>query len=85
MEWIEAISNVGFPIALSFLLLWYINKKDEQYVSKLTEIESEIDETRTQTTEALTKVNDALVNNTAVISQNTELLKTLMGKIGDGK
>ena len=81
MEMIDIISSVGFPIAMCLVLLWYINKKDEQYISQLAKIEQEVDETRAQTTEALTKVNTALVNNTSVIESNTELLKSFMAKL----
>ena len=81
MEMIDIISSVGFPIAMCLVLLWYINKKDEQYISQLAKIEQEVDETRAQTTEALTKVNTALVNNTSVIESNTELLKSFMAQL----
>ena len=81
MEMIDIISSVGFPIAMCLVLLWYINKKDEQYISQLAKIEQEVDETRAQTTEALTKVNTALVNNPSVIESNTELLKSFMAKL----
>ena len=81
MEMIDIISSVGFPIAMCLVLLWYINKKDEQYISQLAKIEQEVDETRAQTTEALNKVNTALVNNTSVIESNTELLKSFMAKL----
>ena len=81
MEMIDIISSVGFPIAMCLVLLWYINKKDEQYISQLAKIEQEVEETRAQTTEALTKVNTALVNNTSVIESNTELLKSFMAKL----
>lgn len=81
MELIDVISSVGFPIAMCLVLLWYINKKDEQYLTQLAKIEQEVDETRTQTTEALTKVNTALINNTNVIERNTDLLKSFMAKL----
>ena len=84
MEMIDIISSVGFPIAMCLVLLWYINKKDEQYISQLAKIEQEVDETRAQTTEALAKVNTALVNNTTVIESNTDLLKSFMVKL-EGK
>ena len=81
MEMIDIISSVGFPIAMCLVLLWYINKKDEQYITQLAKIEQEVDETRAQTTEALTKVNTALINNTSVIERNTDLLKSFMTKL----
>ena len=81
MEMIDIISSVGFPIAMCLVLLWYINKKDEQYISQLAKIEQEVDDTRAQTTEALTKVNTALINNTSVIERNTDLLKSFMTKL----
>ena len=84
MEMIDVISSVGFPIAMCLVLLWYINKKDEQYITQLAKIEQEVDETRAQTTEALTKVNTALINNTSVIERNTDLLKSFMLKL-EGK
>ena len=84
MEIIDVISSVGFPIAMCLVLLWYINKKDEQYITQLAKIEQEVDETRAQTTEALTKVKTALVNNTIVIERNTDLLKSFMAKL-EGK
>ena len=84
MEMIDVISSVGFPIAMCLVLLWYINKKDEQYLTQLAKIEQEVDETRAQTTEALTKVNTALINNTSVIERNTDLLKSFMLKL-EGK
>lgn len=79
---INVISTVGFPIAMCLVLLWYINKKDEQYITQLDKLENELDETKNQTTEALTRVNTALVNNTNVIEKNTELLRTIMQKMG---
>ena len=81
MEMIDIISSVGFPIAMCLVLLWYINKKDEQYITQLAKIEQEVDDTRAQTTEALTKVNTALINNTSVIERNTDLLKSFMTKL----
>ena len=81
MEMIDVISSVGFPIAMCLVLLWYINKKDEQYITQLAKIEQEVDDTRAQTTEALTKVNTALINNTSVIERNTDLLKSFMTKL----
>ena len=84
MEIIDVISSVGFPIAMCLVLLWYINKKDEHYITQLAKIEQQVDETRAQPTEALTKVNTALVNNTIVIERNTDLLKSFMAKL-EGK
>ena len=77
----NVVSTLGFPIAMCLVLLWYINKKDEQYVTQLAKLEEEIDETREQTTKALTEVNTALVNNTNVIDKNTALLASIMQKL----
>ena len=77
------ISSVGFPIAMCLVLLWYINKKDEQYVEQLTEMESELDSVKMETTKALVEVNTSLMNNTRVIERNTEVLDNIGKKLGD--
>lgn len=79
---ITMISNVGFPIAMCLFLLWYINKKDTDFISKLEAVETELDTVRLETTKALAEVNTALVNNTAVISRNTEVLDKITDKLG---
>jgi hypothetical protein len=80
---ISIISSVGFPIAMCLVLLWYINKKDEQYVNQLTEMENELDSVKMDTTKALVEVNTSLMNNTRVIERNTEVLNNLSKKLGD--
>lgn len=80
---VSIISSVGFPIAMCLVLLWYINKKDEQYVNQLTEMENELDSVKTDTTKALVEVNTSLMNNTRVIERNTEVLNNLSKKLGD--
>ena len=80
---ISIISSVGFPIAMCLVLLWYINKKDEQYVEQLTEMENELDSVKMDTTKALVEVNTSLMNNTRVIERNTEVLNNLSKKLGD--
>lgn len=34
----QLISNVGYPIAMSLILLWYINSKEEKQNALLLEI-----------------------------------------------
>ena len=80
---VSIISRVGFPIAMCLVLLWYINKKDEQYVEQLTEMESELDSVKMETTKALVEVNTSLMNNTRVIERNTEVLDNISKKLGD--
>lgn len=80
---VSIISSVGFPIAMCLVLLWYINKKDEQYVEQLTEMESELDSVKMETTKALVEVNTSLMNNTRVIERNTEVLDNISKKLGD--
>lgn len=80
---VSIISSVGFPIAMCLVLLWYINKKDEQYVNQLTEMESELDSVKMDTTKALVEVNTSLMNNTRVIERNTEVLDNISKKLGD--
>lgn len=80
---VSIISSVGFPIAMCLVLLWYINKKDEQYVNQLTEMENELDNVKMDTTKALVEVNTSLMNNTRVIERNTEVLNNLSKKLGD--
>lgn len=77
----NVVSALGFPIAMCLVLLWYINKKDEQYIAQLAKLEEEIDDTREQTTKALTEVNTVLVNNTNVIDKNTAMLASIMQKL----
>lgn len=79
---VSIISSVGFPIAMCLVLLWYINKKDEQYVEQLTEMESELDSVKMETTKALVEVNTSLMNNTRVIERNTEVLDNISKKLG---
>ena len=80
---VSIISSVGFPIAMCLVLLWYINKKDEQYVNQLTEMENELGNVKTDTTKALVEVNTSLMNNTRVIERNTEVLDNISKKLGD--
>ncbi len=80
---VSIISSVGFPIAMCLVLLWYINKKDEQYVNQLTEMENELDNVKMDTTKALVEVNTSLMNNTRVIERNTEVLDNISKKLGD--
>lgn len=80
---VSIISSVGFPIAMCLVLLWYINKKDEQYVEQLTEMENELDSVKMETTKALVEVNTSLTNNTRVIERNTEVLDNISKKLGD--
>ena len=80
---VSIISSVGFPIAMCLVLLWYINKKDEQYVEQLTEMESELDSVKMETTKALVEVNTSLMNNTRVIERNTEVLDNISKKLND--
>ena len=79
---VSIISSVGFPIAMCLVLLWYINKKDEQYVDQLTEMENELDSVKMDTTKALVEVNTSLMNNTRVIERNTEVLDNISKKLG---
>ena len=79
---VSIISSVGFPIAMCLVLLWYINKKDEQYVDQLTEMENELDSVKMETTKALVEVNTSLMNNTRVIERNTEVLDNISKKLG---
>ena len=79
---VSIISSVGFPIAMCLVLLWYINKKDEQYVEQLTEMENELDSVKMDTTKALVEVNTSLMNNTRVIERNTEVLDNISKKLG---
>ena len=79
---VSIISSVGFPIAMCLVLLWYINKKDEQYVEQLTEMEAELDSVKMDTTKALVEVNTSLMNNTRVIERNTEVLDNISKKLG---
>ena len=80
---VSIISSVGFPIAMCLVLLWYINKKDEQYVEQLTEMENELDSVKMDTSKALVEVNTSLMNNTRVIERNTEVLDNISKKLGD--
>ena len=80
---VSIVSSVGFPIAMCLVLLWYINKKDEQYVEQLTEMENELDSVKMDTTKALVEVNTSLMNNTRVIERNTEVLDNISKKLGD--
>lgn len=80
---VSIISSVGFPIAMCLVLLWYVNKKDEQYVNQLTEMENELDSVKMDTTKALVEVNTSLMNNTRVIERNTEVLDNISKKLGD--
>lgn len=80
---VSIISSVGFPIAMCLVLLWYINKKDEQYVEQLSEMENELDSVKMETTKALVEVNTSLMNNTRVIERNTEVLDNISKKLGD--
>ena len=35
---VQLISNVGYPIAMSLILLWYINTKEEKQNNLLLEV-----------------------------------------------
>lgn len=49
---INAISSIGFPIVLSLMLIWYINKKDEKQDERNTEFVKAI-ENNTRAIDAL--------------------------------
>lgn len=50
---LSAISSVGFPIVVTCILLWYINKKDEKQDERNAEFVKAI-ENNTRAVDALT-------------------------------
>lgn len=50
---LNAISTIGFPIVLTLILLWYINKKDEKQDQRNAEFVKAI-ENNTRAVDALT-------------------------------
>lgn len=40
---LEAVSTVGFPIVISLVLFWYINKKDEQHKEEIKSLKDSLD------------------------------------------
>lgn len=50
---LNAISSIGFPIVLTLILLWYINKKDEKQDQRNAEFVKAI-ENNTRAVDALT-------------------------------
>lgn len=50
---ITAISSVGFPIVISVILMWYINRKDEKQDKRNEEFVKAI-ENNTRAVDALT-------------------------------
>ena len=42
MDFTTLISNHGFPIAICMVLLWYINKKDNQTITTISGVTSEL-------------------------------------------
>ena len=42
MDFTQLISNLGFPIAICIVLLWYINKKDDQTITTISGVTTEL-------------------------------------------
>ena len=40
---LEAVNKVGFPIVISLVLFWYINKKDEQHKEEVKSLKDSLD------------------------------------------
>ncbi len=68
-DFITLISNFGFPIACCGVLMWYINKLQEQFQEQLKIIMQEHKEETNKMTEA--------------INSNTLVMQKLVDKIGE--
>lgn len=64
-DFVQLISNLGFPVVVCGALFWYILKKDTEHKEELSNY-----------SEKLEKVTDALNANTTVIAE----LRTLLNK-----
>lgn len=42
MEYVDVISQLGFPIAVVLLLMWYINNTQTKLIEQITEIAKQI-------------------------------------------
>ena len=60
MDILDIISNVGFPIAVSLLSFYYINKTNENYRSDIKELTDKHNEESERFTDALNRNTNAI-------------------------
>jgi len=79
MDWIQAISSIGFPIVACLAMAWYVKTREESHTRQIEKMNAE------HTTEMLgfkDEIKGALNNNTIAL---TRLCDKLGGGIDDGK
>ncbi len=54
---IQSISTVGFPIAMCIILMWYINKTNEQHKAEMDKMSDAIENNTIALTRLLTKLD----------------------------
>lgn len=54
---IQSISTVGFPIAMCIILMWYINKTNEQHKAEMDKMSDAIENNTLALTRLLTKLD----------------------------
>ena len=77
MEWVDLISNVGFPIALVIGFCWFIAKYVERATNDSKEREQSLIGANEKLSDALNKVADTIVetnNLNAKLSENNRFM-----------
>ena len=57
-EIISAVSTVGFPIAMSLLLFWYLQKESESHKEETASLKDAIDKLEIAITTLVNKLED---------------------------
>lgn len=61
------IAQLGFPIVICLLMMWYINKSNDQHTEQITEL-------NLQHKQEMHEVTEALNNNTLALQKLTDFL-----------
>ena len=63
------IAQLGFPIVICLLMMWYINKSNDKHMDQIVDITN-------QHREEMKEVTTALNNNTLALQKLTDYIKT---------
>ncbi len=61
------IAQLGFPIVICLLMMWYINKSNDKHTDQITELNA-------QHKEEMKEITSALNNNTLALQKLTDCL-----------
>lgn len=86
-EVVDMITQIGFPIAMCLICMYYIAKKDEVNREEIAKVRKENSEDIAQLRDAhkeeVTQLREALDNNTNVMQNNTLVMQRLIDKMED--